>query len=186
MESILVFIVGLTFVFLGIFIFNGSEKFKSNAIKLPGRVTEIKERTITTRNALGSVERVRKINCPVIEYDLNSRYEFIAEVDCDIQQLKIGDSADVLIDPDNHKIAKLDIGNNQTKIISIIFVVLGLASTFVSIKLFNIDDFDIKELMSPFNMIYIGGIVYVAYKFIPIMKLLMESSTIYSENSEKK
>ncbi|WP_423894164.1 hypothetical protein [Candidatus Pelagadaptatus aseana] len=156
------------------------ENFLRDSFTTDGTVVDIMEQLQKTSNSAHLVLR------PVIDYKLDKIYRFTAEVDARRYRIKTGDSLQILVSRDNHKVAKLKQGRKESTLLLNIFLLLGIIACLLSAHLFQPSELSIKWLQDPFSLALVGGALIFAYiKVYPALQILLSHGLKHSENARE-
>jgi len=179
MGPVLFLVVGAFFLFLGRTFWIKHQEFLKTCIEVPGIVKDLVVKR--SRNSNGSAYTYE---APVVEYyQGRTTYQFVAEVNAQKHNLKVGDSADVYITPEKPRVAKLVCSNNERLLMLKIMIGLGSVIMVVGAYLLSEKGLSLEQLMSPFNLIFAGALVMLCFKIIPIINQVL-NGPIYHENAE--
>jgi len=186
MDTFLFSGVGVGFILLAIFLIKKHKHFMESSIEVQGEIVDIIEKTHITRNTFGHVEDKKLFKHPVVKYRYHRFYQFQSDIDVSREDLSVGSSVSVRINPLKPTTAKLEIGLNNNMLFFWLMIGLGLFLIGIGAVQFKPSDYTNLSLFDNWlalGFILVGGI-YLYIKIGPILSL-MRYNSIYSENAKE-
>ena len=186
MDTILFSGVGCGLILLAIFLMKKHKHFMSHSIEVEGKIIDVVERLHTTRTAMGGVEDKQLLKHPVVQYRYNKSYQFQSDMDVSKEDVKVGSSVTVRINPLQPKAAKLDISLKSNTLMFMLMIGLGVFLIGIGAVQFKPSDFSNLSLFDDWftlAFVVVGGI-YLYIKLSPMFGFL-KYGAIYTENAEE-
>ena len=185
MDTIIFSGIGCLLVLFAVVLIKKHKHFIAHSIVVDGEIINIVDRAHTTRGTLGGVKEQRILKVPVVRYRYNRFYQFESDTDISQEDLTVGSSVSVRINPLKPKSAKLDIGLKQSNLVFTVMIGLGLFFIIMGAMQFSSNDFDLSLFDDWFTLGFVlAGGIYLYIKLSPLLSFL-KHSPIYTENAEE-